>query len=159
MDQAEAAGVGLQNVLAQANAGIVLLFGPRRGMDVITARARYKENRTMHPITLEQSLSLPKQTPLIETPAPLACLYCAATRASVRPQREIIDARMVYSAECVCCDCETGNACPHCLTENLEYEATTSAATRRLAIPIPVSVTAAAIAGPQVMRRTPPRRL
>ena len=76
----------------------------------------------MHPITLEHSLSLPRQTPRIETPAPLACLYCGATQASVRPQHEIIDARMDCSAECVCCDCETGNACPHCLSENLEYE-------------------------------------
>jgi hypothetical protein len=39
----------------------------------------------------------------------------------VRRQREIIDARMGYATECVCCDCETGNACPHCLSENLEY--------------------------------------
>ena len=26
------------------------------------------------------------------------------------------------ATKCVCCDCETGNACPHCLSENLEYE-------------------------------------
>ena len=76
----------------------------------------------MNPVTLEHPYSLPRQTPLIEMPAPLACLYCAATQASVLRQREIIDARMGYSTECVCCDCETGNACPHCLSENLEYE-------------------------------------
>ena len=74
----------------------------------------------MNPITLEHPLRPPM---LIETPGPLACLHCAATHARVLRQREIIAARMGGATKCVCCDCETGNACPHCLSEKLEYEA------------------------------------
>ena len=59
---------------------------------------------------------------LPDTPPPLACLHCAATQASVLRDRQILDARLGYLAQCVCCDCETGNACPQCLGENLEYE-------------------------------------
>jgi hypothetical protein len=40
----------------------------------------------------------------------------------VRRDRQILEARLGYQADCVCCDCETGNACPKCLGENLEYE-------------------------------------
>jgi hypothetical protein len=56
-----------------------------------------------------------------ETPPPLACLHCAATQDTVRRFRQILDARLGYPAHCVCCDCETSNACPKCLGENLAY--------------------------------------
>src|ERR1017187_2537703 len=58
---------------------------------------------------------------LLESPPPLACLHCAATQATVRRDRQILYARLGYPSDCVCCDCETGNACPNCLGENLEY--------------------------------------
>jgi hypothetical protein len=58
---------------------------------------------------------------LVEMPPPLACLHCAATQASLRRDRQILAARLGYPADCVCCDCETGHACPRCLGENLEY--------------------------------------
>jgi uncharacterized protein YbaR (Trm112 family) len=65
----------------------------------------------------------PPALPLIfvEMPPPLACLHCAATQASVRRDRQIQATRLGYPADCVCCDCETGHACPQCLGENLEY--------------------------------------
>jgi hypothetical protein len=71
---------------------------------------------------LDRQNSLPA-LPLtwIETPPPLACLYCASTQATVLREREILDARLGYPTNCVCCDCETGNACPQCRGENLEY--------------------------------------
>jgi hypothetical protein len=53
--------------------------------------------------------------------APPACLYCAATQATVRRQRQILDARLGDSAPCVCCDGETSYTCPLCLGQNLEY--------------------------------------
>ena len=56
-----------------------------------------------------------------ETPPPLVCPHCAAMQATVRRDRQILSARLGYPADCVCCDCETGNACPRCLSENLEY--------------------------------------
>ena len=46
---------------------------------------------------------------LPDTPPPLACLHCAATQASVLRDRQILDARLGYLAQCVCCDCETGS--------------------------------------------------
>jgi|ERR1019366_625836 hypothetical protein len=58
---------------------------------------------------------------LVETPPPLACLHCAATQATVRRDRQILDARLGYPSHCVCCDCETGNACPQCRSEHLAY--------------------------------------
>jgi len=48
----------------------------------------------------------------IETLPPLACLHCAATQATVRRDRQIADALLGYPTECVCCDPETGDACP-----------------------------------------------
>ena len=50
-----------------------------------------------------------------------ACLHCGGTLASVRRDRQILEARIGYPADCVCCDCETGNACPQCRSENLDY--------------------------------------
>ena len=58
---------------------------------------------------------------LLDTPPPLACLHCAATQATVLRDRQILDARAGYPTQCVCCDCETGSACPKCLGEHLEY--------------------------------------
>jgi hypothetical protein len=57
----------------------------------------------------------------LDTPPPLACLHCAATQATVLRDRQILDARTGYPTQCVCCDCETGSACPKCLGEHLEY--------------------------------------
>jgi hypothetical protein len=51
---------------------------------------------------------------LLDTPPPLACLHCAATQATVLRDRQILDARASYPTQCVCCDCETGSACPKC---------------------------------------------
>ena len=65
--------------------------------------------------------SLPALSRTAETPPPLVCLHCAATQATVHRDRRILSARLGYPANCVCCDCETGNACPQCLGENLEY--------------------------------------
>ena len=42
-------------------------------------------------------------------------------RIGERRDRQIRYARLGYPSDCVCCDCETGNACPNCLGENLEY--------------------------------------
>jgi hypothetical protein len=58
----------------------------------------------------------------METLPPLPCFHCAATQATVRRERQILEVRLGYQAPCVCCDCKTGNACPNCLGENLEYE-------------------------------------
>ena len=63
--------------------------------------------------------SLPIVLP--ETSPPPACRYCAATQATVRRQRQILDARLGDSAPCVCCDGETSYTCPMCLGQNLEY--------------------------------------
>ena len=60
---------------------------------------------------------------IVEMPPPLACLHCAATQATVRRDRQIQAALLGYPADCVCCDCETGPACPQCRGENLEYGA------------------------------------
>jgi hypothetical protein len=57
----------------------------------------------------------------IETLPPLACLHCAATRATVRRERQIADALLGYPTDGVCCDPETGNACPQCGSPNLAY--------------------------------------
>src|SRR5450755_3614054 len=57
----------------------------------------------------------------LDTPPPLACLHCAATQATVLRDRQILDARAGYHTQCVCCDCETGSACPKCRGEHLEY--------------------------------------
>ena len=62
----------------------------------------------------------------IETLPPLACLHCAATQATVRRERQIAEALLGEPIQRGCCDletgdCETGNACPRCLGENLEY--------------------------------------
>jgi hypothetical protein len=57
----------------------------------------------------------------IETLPPLACLHCAATQATVRRERQIADALLGYPTDCVCCDPETGNACPQCGSPNLAY--------------------------------------
>jgi hypothetical protein len=57
----------------------------------------------------------------IETLPPLACLHGAATQASMRRERQIADALLGYPTECVCCDPETGNACPQCGSPNLAY--------------------------------------
>jgi len=57
----------------------------------------------------------------LDTLPPLACLHCAATEATVLRDRQILDARAGYATQCVCCDCETGSACPKCLGEHLEY--------------------------------------
>jgi uncharacterized protein YbaR (Trm112 family) len=52
----------------------------------------------------------------------LACLHCGGTLASVWRDRQFLEARSGYPCDCVCCDCETGNACPQCHGENLDYE-------------------------------------
>jgi hypothetical protein len=65
---------------------------------------------------------LPAQPILSDAPSSPACLYCVATQASVLRQREILELQMGYSTECVCCHCQTGNACPQCLSENLANE-------------------------------------
>ena len=57
----------------------------------------------------------------LDTLPPLACLHCAATQATVLRDRQILDARAGYPTQCVCCDCETGSACPKCRGEHLEY--------------------------------------
>ena len=75
---------------------------------------------TLSPVAGQNCLPTPSLI-LLETPPPLACLHCAATQATVRRDRQILDARLDYRSDCVCCDCETGNACPNCLGENLEY--------------------------------------
>jgi hypothetical protein len=58
---------------------------------------------------------------LRETPPPVACLHCTATRASVQRDRQAADALLGYATYGGCCDPETGNACPKCLAETLEY--------------------------------------
>ena len=58
---------------------------------------------------------------LIETPPALACLHCASTQATVWRQRAIAGALLGYTTNCVCCDPETGNACPQCGSQNLAY--------------------------------------
>jgi hypothetical protein len=63
--------------------------------------------------------SLPMFPRTAETPPPLVCLHCGATQATVRRDRQILSVRLGYPADCVCCYCETGNACPRCLGENL----------------------------------------
>jgi hypothetical protein len=55
-----------------------------------------------------------------QTVQPLACRHCGSTLASVRRNRQILEARIGRPSDCVCCDCETGNACPHCRSENLD---------------------------------------
>jgi hypothetical protein len=57
----------------------------------------------------------------IETKPPLACLHCGGTQATVRRDRQIADARLGYATYCVYCDPETGNDCPQCGSQNLEY--------------------------------------
>ena len=61
----------------------------------------------------------PALPPVVEMPP--ACLHCAATQATVRRDRQIQAALLGYPTDCVCCDCETGPACPQCRGENLEY--------------------------------------
>jgi hypothetical protein len=51
------------------------------------------------------------------------CLHCAGTQATVRQDRQIADALLGDATYCVCCDPETGNACPQCGSQNLEYGA------------------------------------
>ena len=48
----------------------------------------------------------------IETRAPLVCLHCAGTQATVLRDRQNADPLLGYANHCVCCDPETGNACP-----------------------------------------------
>jgi hypothetical protein len=43
------------------------------------------------------------------------------TAALLEGQNCPLDARASYPTQCVCCDCETGSACPKCLGEHLEY--------------------------------------
>ena len=57
----------------------------------------------------------------IETRAPLVCLHCAGTQATVLRDRQNADPLLGYANHCVCCDPETGNACPQCGSQNLEY--------------------------------------
>jgi hypothetical protein len=57
---------------------------------------------------------------LLESLPPLACLHCAATRATVLRGRQILDAHLGYPSDSVCCEHETGSVCPHCRSENLE---------------------------------------
>jgi hypothetical protein len=57
----------------------------------------------------------------IETRAPLVCLHCAGTHATVLRDRQNADTLLGYANHCVCCDPETDNACPQCGSRNLEY--------------------------------------
>jgi uncharacterized protein YbaR (Trm112 family) len=91
-------------------------------MHVMTAtRGSKKENRSHTTSLCDGPNSLPTLPRTAEIPPPLTCLHCAATQASVRRDRQILSARLGYPADSVCCDCETGNACPRCRGENLEY--------------------------------------
>lgn len=88
-----------------------------------------KRNQDMTTFTIDNQHSLTVLDPpqmhapltLIETLPPLACLHCASTQAYVRRERAIADALLGYASNCVCCDPETGNACPRCGSTNLEY--------------------------------------
>jgi hypothetical protein len=74
---------------------------------------------------------LPTLPPVsLGTPPPVACLHCGATQATMRRDRQILDARLGYRAHGACCECETDNACPKCRGENLEYGAYESATDR-----------------------------
>jgi hypothetical protein len=73
------------------------------------------------PVDLQTGLSIFLHN-LRGTSPPLICLHCAATQATVRRDRLTLDVPAGYPTQCVCCDCETGKACPKCLGENLEYE-------------------------------------
>jgi hypothetical protein len=64
---------------------------------------------------------MPAPLSRIETRAPLACLHCAGTQATVLRDRQNADNLLGYANHCVCCDPETGNACPQCGSQNLEY--------------------------------------
>jgi len=66
-------------------------------------------------------LSTPVPDP-VRISFPLACLHCGGTLDSVWRDRQFLEARSGYPCDCVCCDCETGNACPQCRGENLDYE-------------------------------------
>jgi DNA polymerase III epsilon subunit-like protein len=98
---------------------IVLPSSP--GMDGMTAATRHKGNQTMTTMHPDHRHRLPAQPTGREAQPPLACLYCAATQATVRRPRQILEACLGDQPPCVCCDCETANACPHCLSVNLEY--------------------------------------
>ena len=75
---------------------------------------------TSSPIDLQNGISTVRPV-MLETSPPLVCLHCAATQATVLRDRQILDARAGYPTQCVCCDCETGSACPKCRGERLEY--------------------------------------
>jgi len=51
----------------------------------------------------------------------MLCPHCNQGIQGCDLPRQIADALLGYPTECVCCDPETGNACPQCGSPNLAY--------------------------------------
>ena len=63
-----------------------------------------------------------QQPQLIELPAPLQCVHCASTRATVLRDREIGRERKYPGAETtICCTPDSDYQCPQCNSDRLQF--------------------------------------
>jgi hypothetical protein len=86
--------------------------GPRGRRQPDAGADREKREQDLQTSHCDGQSRLPMFPRTAEMPPPLVCLHCGATQATVRRDRQILNARLGYPADCVCCYCETGNACP-----------------------------------------------